>query len=81
MNLSFLMLYCGLSFVNVVMQTVKSLCTVKCSTIVSATVNAIAYGLFNMSNFCIYSNKLTLVEEVDGFSHKCYPFSSTWEGI
>ncbi|MBR3404634.1 MAG: ABC transporter substrate-binding protein [Firmicutes bacterium] len=43
--------------------------------------NAIAYGLFNMSNFCIYSNKLTLVEEVDGFSHKCYPFSSTWEGI
>lgn len=46
MNLSFLMLYCGLSFVNVVMQTVKSLCTVKCSTIVSATVNAIAYGLY-----------------------------------
>lgn len=46
MNMNFLMLYCGLSFVNVVMQTVKSLCTVKCSTIVSATVNAIAYGLY-----------------------------------
>ena len=46
MNLNFLMLYCALSFVNVVMQTVKSLCTVKCSTMVSATVNAIAYGLY-----------------------------------
>lgn len=43
--------------------------------------NAIAYGLFNMNNFCVYSNKLTLVNEVDGFSHKCYPFASTWEGI
>ncbi len=43
--------------------------------------HAIGYGLFNMNNFCIYSNKLTLVNEVDGFSHKCYPFSSTWEGI
>ena len=43
--------------------------------------NAIAYGLMNMSNFCVYSNRLTLVEEVDGFTHKCYPFSSTWKGI
>lgn len=46
MNINFLLLYCVLSFVNVVMQTVKSLCTVKCSTIVSATVNAVAYGLY-----------------------------------
>lgn len=43
--------------------------------------NAIAYGLMNMKNFCAYSNKLTLVNEIDGFTHKCYPFSSTWEGI
>lgn len=46
MNLSFLMLYCGLSFVNVVLQTIKSLCTVKCSTFISACVNAVAYGLY-----------------------------------
>lgn len=46
MNMNFLMLYCGLSFVNVVIQTIKSLCTVKCSTFISACVNAIAYGLY-----------------------------------
>lgn len=46
MNINFLILYCGLSFVNVVIQTVKSLCTVKCSTFISACVNAIAYGLY-----------------------------------
>lgn len=46
MNMNFLMLYCGLSFVNVVIQTIKSLCTVKCSTFISACVNAVAYGLY-----------------------------------
>lgn len=46
MNINFLLLYCALSFINVVLQTVKSLCTVKCSTFVSALVNAIAYGLY-----------------------------------
>ena len=61
MNLSFLMLYCGLSFVNVVMQTVKSLCTVKCSTIVSATVNAIAYGLYVYVIFFTNAEGLSLL--------------------
>ena len=46
MNMNFLILYCALSFVNVVIQTVKSLCTVKCSTFISACVNAVAYGLY-----------------------------------
>lgn len=46
MSINFLILYCALSFVNVVIQTVKSLCTVKCSTFVSACVNALAYGLY-----------------------------------
>lgn len=46
MSIDFLLLYCGLSFVNVVIQTIKSLCTVKCSTFVSACVNALAYGLY-----------------------------------
>lgn len=36
---------------NVVIQTVKSLCTVRCSTFVSACVNAIAFGLYT---FVIY---------------------------
>lgn len=46
MNMNFLLLYCALSFVNVVIQTIKSLCTVKCSTFISACVNAVAYGLY-----------------------------------
>lgn len=46
MNMNFLALYCALSFINVVIQTVKSLCTVKCSTFISACVNALAYGLY-----------------------------------
>lgn len=46
MSINFLLLYCGLSFINVVIQTIKSLCTVKCSTFVSACVNALAYGLY-----------------------------------
>ena len=46
MDFGFLLLYVGLSFVNVVIQTVKSLCTVKSSTFVSACVNAVAYGLY-----------------------------------
>ena len=45
-NINFLILYCALAFVNVVIQTIKSLCTIKCSTFVSAAVNAIAYGLY-----------------------------------
>ena len=46
MNMNFLLLYCGLALLNVIIQTIKSLCTVKCSTFVSACVNAIAYGLY-----------------------------------
>ena len=46
MNINFILLYIVLCFVNVVLQTVKSLCTVKCSTFVSACANAIAYGLY-----------------------------------
>jgi len=43
--------------------------------------NAIAYGYMNMNNFCVYSNALTLEEEIVGFTHRCYPFSSKWKGI
>ena len=46
MNINFLILYCALAFINVVIQTIKSLCTVKCSTFISACVNAVAYGLY-----------------------------------
>ena len=46
MRFDFLLLFCGLSFINVVIQTVKSLCTIKCKTFVSACINALAYGIY-----------------------------------
>lgn len=46
MNMSFVILYVALCLINVILQTVKSLCTVKCSTFISACANAIAYGLY-----------------------------------
>ena len=46
MATNFLLLYCILCFVNVVVQTIKSLCTIKSSTFISACVNAMAYGLY-----------------------------------
>lgn len=41
-----IILFTILTVVNVVIQTVKSLCTVRCSTFTSACVNALAYGLY-----------------------------------
>ena len=61
MNVSFLMLYCALSFVNVVIQTLKSLCTVKSSTFVSAVVNAVAYGLYVYVIFFTNAEGLSLI--------------------
>lgn len=46
MNTNFILLFAGLSLFNVIMQTVKSLCTIKSSTFVSACVNALAYGVY-----------------------------------
>lgn len=46
MNINFFALYCILCLINVILQTVKSLCTIKSTTFVSACVNAIAYGLY-----------------------------------
>ena len=60
MNMNFLLLYCALSFVNVVIQTIKSLCTVKCSTFISACVNAVAYGLYVYVIFLTNAEGLSL---------------------
>lgn len=46
MNLNFIILFCGISLFNVIMQTVKSLCTVRCSTFVAACVNALTYAIY-----------------------------------
>ena len=59
--MDFLLLYCGLCLVNVVLQTVKSLCTVRCSTFVSACVNALAYGLYVYVIFYTNAEGLSLI--------------------
>ena len=46
MNINFILLFCGISLFNVIMQTVKSLCTVRCSTFIAACVNALTYAVY-----------------------------------
>lgn len=46
MNINFILLFCAISLFNVIMQTVKSLCTVRCSTFVAACVNALTYAVY-----------------------------------
>ena len=48
MNTKLLILFIALNIVNVVIQTVKSLATVKCGKTVAAVVNAVAYGLYTV---------------------------------
>ena len=43
-----LILFIVLNVVNVILQTVKSLTTVKCGKMVAAIVNAVAYGLYTI---------------------------------
>ena len=52
MNL--LIVFIVLSIVNVILQTVKSICTVKCGKGVAALVNAIAFGLYTV--VIVYTN-------------------------
>ena len=37
-----------LNIVNVILQTVKSICTVKCGKMIASIVNAVAYGLYTV---------------------------------
>ena len=41
-----IILFTALTVANTIIQTVKSLCTIRCSTFTSACVNALAYGLY-----------------------------------
>lgn len=46
--MTLLILFIVLNALNVVIQTVKSLCTVKCGKTIAAVVNALAYGLYTV---------------------------------
>lgn len=48
MNYELLMIFIALNIVNVIIQTVKSIATVKCGPLVAALVNAVAYGLYTV---------------------------------
>lgn len=48
MNIELLIIFIVLNAVNVVIQTVKSLCTIKGGKVVAASANAIAYGLYTV---------------------------------
>lgn len=48
MNYELLIIFVVLNIVNVIIQTVKSLATVKCGPMVAALVNAVAYGLYTV---------------------------------
>lgn len=43
-----LLLFIVLNILNVIIQTVKSICTVKCGKGIAALVNAVAYGLYTI---------------------------------
>ena len=48
MNYELLIIFVILNIINVVMQTVKSIATVKCGKTAAALVNAVAYGLYTV---------------------------------
>lgn len=55
-----ILLFTILTILNVVIQTIKSLCTVKCSTKISACVNALAYGLYTFVIFYTTADGMSL---------------------
>lgn len=48
MNTQLLIIFITLNILNVVIQTIKSIATVKCGKTVAAIVNAVAYGLYTV---------------------------------
>jgi uncharacterized protein YebE (UPF0316 family) len=48
MDYKLLLIFIGLNIVNVIIQTVKSIATVKCGKATAAAVNALAYGLYTV---------------------------------
>ena len=48
MDMKLLWLFITLNIVNVVLQTIKSIATIKCGKIVASLINAVAYGLYTV---------------------------------
>lgn len=58
--MNILLLFTALTIINVVLQTIKSLCTIRCTTFISACVNALAYGLYTFVIFYTTADGLGL---------------------
>ena len=48
MNTTLLLVFIALNIANVIIQTVKSIATVKCGKVSAAVINAVAYGLYTI---------------------------------
>ena len=48
MDIKLLLVFVGLNIINVILQTVKSIATVKCGKGMAALVNAVAFGLYTI---------------------------------
>ena len=48
MDIKLLIIFIVLNIFNVIIQTIKSIATVKCDKVVAAIINAIAYGLYTV---------------------------------
>lgn len=48
MSIKLLIIFITLNALNVIIQTVKSICTIRCGKLVAAVVNALAYGLYTV---------------------------------
>ena len=58
-----LIIFIVLNIFNVILQTIKSICTVKCGKTVAAIVNAVAFGLYTV--VIVYTNAdLPLIQKV-----------------
>lgn len=60
MNWTFIWLFTGLTILNVVIQTIKSIATIKCGKTIAALINAIAYGLYTFVIFYTNSDGMSL---------------------
>ena len=48
MDMNLLLVFIGLNIVNVIIQTIKSIATIKCGKGVASLVNAVAFGLYTV---------------------------------
>lgn len=64
MSIKLLVVFIVLNALNVIIQTIKSLCTVKCGKVAAALVNAVAYGLYTVVLVYMVCDLSTIVKAI-----------------